>query len=245
MKDKRDRRGTETKFFENIRELSEAACGAFRSRILKSEDRYVFLALSGGHTPKVVYRRLAEEPYKTEIPWERIHFFWGDERCVPPGHPESNYGMAAENLLNRVSVPAENIHRIVGENRPDDEAARYEEEIKSIVPLSRNGIPRFDWILLGLGSDGHTSSLFPGTRALKEKERYCVAAVHPESGIKRITCTLPLINNAALISFFVTGKEKAQILSDILRGKEGYVHCPAAMVKPSVGLLEWWTDIKV
>ena len=247
MTGKRHKKTIPTKTFDSIKELSENVTAEFLLNVKTALEgsEYLCLALSGGNTPRVIYQRLAEEPYKSEIPWERIHFFWGDERCVPPEHPDSNFAMVSEQLLSRISVPKKNIHRIRGESKPDDEAIRYEEEIKKIVPLSKTGIPRFDWIFLGLGADGHTASLFPGGKSLEETERLCVAAIHPESGRKRITFTLPLINNAARISFFVTGKDKSQVLSEILKGKEGYIRYPAAMVKPTKGILDWWMDSSV
>ncbi|MEE9553573.1 MAG: 6-phosphogluconolactonase [candidate division Zixibacteria bacterium] len=232
----------EKRIFDSIKALADTAAEALLKLANEMGDRSLFIGLSGGNTPRVIYQRLAEEPYKSGIPWNRIHLFWGDERCVPPQHPDSNFGMVSESLLSRISIPGKNVHRLKGENRPDEEAEAYEKEIRKIVPKSKSGIPRFDWIFLGLGTDGHTASLFPGSKSLEETKRICVAAIHPESGRKRITCTLPLINNAARISIFITGKDKGEIVAEILKGKEGHVKYPAAMIGPSDGILEWWMD---
>jgi 6-phosphogluconolactonase len=161
---------------------------------------------------------------------------------VPPEHPDSNYGTAAEALLSKISIPPENVHRVRGEARPDEEALRYENEIRETLPLAANGIPRFDWILLGLGTDGHTASLFPGASSLDEKEKLCVTAVHPQSGRKRITFTPILINNAARISFLVTGKEKSEVVYEILTGTKAATRYPAIRIEPLDGHIEWILD---
>ncbi len=242
MSDKNRKKTTGKKIFDSVKELSDTVAETLLGKALDTPEKNLYIALSGGNTPRVIYQRLAEEPYRSQMPWDRIHLFWGDERCVPPQHPDSNFGMAAESFLNRISIPEENVHRIKGENRPDDEAARYEKEIRKLVPKSSSGIPRFDWIFLGLGIDGHIASLFPGSNALEEKKRICVAAVHPESGRKRITFTLPLINSSARVSFFVTGTDKGEIVSEILKGKKTRINYPAAMIKPFDGILEWWME---
>jgi len=234
----------EVRIYGSVKELMEAA-----ARILEEEaaravtsNRELYVALPGGDTPRTLYRRLAEEPFRSEISWSRIHFFWSDERCVPPNHPESNFRMVSDTLLSRISIPEKNIHRIRGEARPDEEAGRYGREINQVVPIISGGMPRFSWILLGLGKDGHTASLFPEAAAMHAAKIICATAVHPESGRRRITMTLPLINNAARISFIVSGKDKAEIVSEILNKDSDHRRYPAAMVASKDGLFEWLLD---
>lgn len=234
----------EIRIYGLLNDLADSAAGLFFEevvgRLKRGNDLYI--ALPGGKTPQIVFERLAGEPFRTEIDWSRIHFFWGDERCVPPAHPDSNYRTAAETLFKRILIPHKNIHRARGEARPDKEALRYESEIRETVPPAANGIPRFDWILLGLGTDGHTASLFPGASSLDEKERLCVTTVHPHSGRKRITFTPILINNAVRISFLVTGREKSEVVFEILTGAKTATRYPAARIEPLDGQMEWILD---
>jgi 6-phosphogluconolactonase len=150
--------------------------------------------------------------------------------------------MGHDIFLRTIPIPEENIHRIKGEANPEDEAQRYAEEIRSIVPLGSPGFPRFDWIFLGLGSDGHTASLFPGSSAFEEKESICVAAEHPLTGQNRITLTLPVINSAARVSFLVSGIEKSGIVARILGDQGKGPLLPASKVSPQDGLFEWYLD---
>ncbi len=205
-------------------------------------NRNVYLALSGGSTPRILFEMLAKEPYSGAIDWDYFHLFWGDERCVPADHADSNYGMTAASLLDHINIPSRNVHRLIGEADPESEATRYAREMKALIPLNENGLPRFDWVFLGMGSDGHTASLFPDTEELNNDEDLCIVARHPQSGQKRISFTLPLINAASRISFLVTGGAKHQIADTILRQREGYQQYPAAMVAPTEGQLEWYLD---
>lgn len=197
------------------------------------------VALSGGSTPKLLYQLLADpnDHFRKEIRWPSIHFFWTDERHVAPDHSESNYRMANESMLSRVPVSEHKVHRIKSENPNAAEAAKeYEEEILKFVPGSP---PRLDLILLGLGTDGHTASIFPGTEVLHERERLVAASYVEKLKSYRITMTLPLINNAASIVFLVSGPEKAEIVREVLRGPKRY---PAQEVRPSNGELAWLLD---
>jgi 6-phosphogluconolactonase len=200
------------------------------------------VALSGGSTPKAVYRALAAEPFCSRVSWDRIHFFWGDERHVPPDHADSNYRMALEALLSRVPVTDAQIHRIHGEVADAERAAqRYDDEVRACVG---NDVPRFDLVHLGLGKDGHTASLFPGTPALDERKRVCVANWVPLLSAYRLTLTLPVLNAARVVSFIVSGVEKAPIVAQTVRGVEmtDVSPLPAGLVQPVDGELWWMLD---
>lgn len=212
------------------------------------------VALSGGSTPKGLYSLLATDAeFRSKIPWEKTHFFWGDERYVPPGDAQSNYRMAMEAMLSKVPVPEGNIHRIRTElGEPEEVARAYEAEIRDFfqmgrasVPTSRVGAvskwPRFDLILLGLGPDGHTASLFPGTRALHEKARLVVANWVEKFQDWRITLTLPVLNHAKSVLFLVSGADKAEMVQRVLASSDADV-LPAQMVQPGSGQLTWLLD---
>ena len=205
-------------------------------------DTSLSLALSGGSTPRRLFTHLAAEPYRTELPWPHLHLYWGDERCVPPDDPESNYGVADTELLSRVGIPPENIHRMRGEADPGIEATRYGEELGKSLPVNENGLPVFDWVLLGLGSDGHTASLFPETPALGATDEICLATTHPSTGQGRLTLSLAALNNARRITFLVTGREKAAIVRTILTTPPSEQSLPAGLVHPIMGQLEWLFD---
>lgn len=215
--------------------MKEDLMETFQTDVSTSPD--YFLALAGGSTPRIVYEQWAT--IQDDSLWMKMHFFWGDERCVPPDHDESNYKMAYDAFLSKIPVRKNRIHPIHGEENPDIEVQRYSEEIRNhVAPRSR--LPQFDWILLGVGDDGHTASLFPNSPALNEKDSICVIARHPQSGQTRISLTLPIINNAKKITFLVTGKEKAAIIREILKDKSS--NYPAARVKPGSGILQWYLD---
>lgn len=221
---------------------AEQVAQDFTRYLLKNlKDRASFtIALSGGSTPKRLFRLWADE-YREAIDWSTVHFFWGDERCVPPDHEESNYGMTKALLLDKVLIPAENIHRIRGEDDPQEEARRYAAEIADNTD-QLNGFPSFDLIILGMGDDGHTASVFPHQLAFMKDERFCVVATHPESGQQRISITGPVINSAQSVAFLVTGVNKAEKVSAILQKREGYKAYPAAHVQPHSGDLNWFLD---
>jgi len=205
-----------------------------------SEGHFFSIALSGGSTPKSIFRYLALN-YTEQIDWRKLLVFWGDERCVAPESDESNYRLARENLLDLVPVPKENIFRILGENDPAEEAIRYSETVKNHFP-SLHGIPQFDYILLGLGEDGHTASIFPDQIQLFQSNRFFEVATHPQSGQKRISVTGSVINQARMVSFIVTGEAKAEMVARILEKKPGWEHLPASLVHPENGLLYWLLD---
>lgn len=201
------------------------------------------VALAGGATPKALYARLAAEPYRWRVPWHEIHVFWGDERCVGPEHPESNYRMAAEALLRRVPVPPGQIHRMRGED-PDPEraAADYERLLREVFQVAPGVPPRLDLVLLGLGADGHTASLFPGTPALRETTRLVAAVSAERLGVSRLTLTLPVLNAAAVILFLVSGEAKAEALRAVLEPTRPEPPLPARLVRPRDGTLTWLVD---
>jgi 6-phosphogluconolactonase len=227
----------------DIEDLSRKAAVEFvrLARDRAAAGRFA-VALSGGSTPRALYALLASAEFQPQIPWPRVHFFWGDERAVPPDHPDSNYRMAFEALLGKAPVPAENIHRIEGELAPEEAAARYEKTLRDFFALEDAAWPVFDLILLGLGDDGHTASLFPGSAALAETRRL-VAAVYVEKlKTHRITLTLPVLNRAANIFFLVAGTDKAAIVADALRKKTGPATLPAQRIDPPGGRLVWFVD---
>ncbi|MFN2244299.1 MAG: 6-phosphogluconolactonase [Anaerolineae bacterium] len=196
-------------------------------------------ALSGGSTPGGLYRLLAEEPYSVQVPWDAVHLFWGDERCVPPDDPGSNYHLAEEILLSRVPIPPENVHRVLGELEPASAARDYEQEIQDFFCGPH---ARFDLILLGLGEDGHTASLFPGSPALAGTERLVAAAtaVYQDRPAQRVTLTLPALNSARQVLFLVAGSAKAGIVQSVLEGADERL--PARRVQPVAGGLTWLLD---
>ena len=229
--------------FETADDLSQFVAQQLINQIGDlSEGQYFSIALSGGSTPKSLFRYLALN-YAEQIDWNKWLVFWGDERCVAPDSDESNYRMAHEHLLDLVPIPKENIFRIMGENDPAEEAIRYAETVKKHLP-SLHGIPQFDYILLGLGEDGHTASIFPDQIQLFQSNRFFEVATHPQSGQKRISVTGSVINQTRMVSFIVTGEAKAEMVARILEKKPGWEHLPASLVYPENGLLYWLLDKK-
>jgi 6-phosphogluconolactonase len=196
-------------------------------------------ALSGGTTPGTLYRLLAEQPYRGQVPWHGVYLFWGDERCVPPGDPGSNHRLAEEAMIRHVPIPADNVYRIRGELSPAAAARNYDKVLQDFFCGPR---PRFDLVLLGLGSDGHTASLFPGSSALAETERLAVAveAHYQDRPAHRVTLTLPAINTARHVLFLVSGSAKAEIVRAVLENPEEWL--PAQQVRPGAGQLTWLLD---
>ena len=199
------------------------------------------IALSGGSTPRRLHVLMAGDPaVRNRLPWGQLHFFWGDERHVPPDHPQSNYRMAHETLLSLASVPAENIHRVPTEEPNAVQAAeKYERELKAFFGLEPGQLPRFDCVLLGMGSDGHTASLFPGTEALHATRRLVAANWVEKFKAYRITLTVPVLNHADLIVFLVSGAEKAEALKEVLQGDYRPERFPAQLIRPDPGKLLW------
>lgn len=173
------------------------------------------IALSGGSTPKVLFNELVSN-HADSVDWQRVRFFWGDERCVPPDDEQSNYKMANELLLQPLKIKSEHVFRVRGEDSPSDEAVRYASQIKEVVTANRDGLPEFDFMLLGMGADGHTASIFPHQMDLLTAESVCAVATHPESGQNRVTITGPTINAARQIVFMITGAAKAKVVDEII-----------------------------
>ena len=199
------------------------------------------VALSGGSTPRSVYQLLAAPAFRGRVRWSDIHFFWGDERHVPPDHPDSNYRMAVEAMLSNVPVPPANVHRIRSEV-PDAETAAREYDGKIRECVEGTPVPRFDVVHLGLGTDGHTASLFPGSAALEERERVCVANWVTTLNAYRITMTLPILNAARAVVFIAAGAGKSSIVQRVLREPAELSPLPAQLVRPSDGELWWMLD---
>ena len=215
----------------------------FLANDLKSysfQNKPVHVSLSGGSTPKMLFQRLAQTPYATDINWSNLHFWWGDERCVIPTDPDSNFGGANTLLFSRVSIPAENIHRILGENDPQKEAQRYAKEMAVTIPL-HDGVPVFDWILLGVGPDGHTASLFPGKTNYSE-QNLTIVATHPHSGQFRVSKTATVLKAAKRITYLVLGSGKQDIVKEIHIHSAEDLPYPAARVISKNGETEWYLD---
>lgn len=230
----------EVKIFPKPKKVARKVAREIKKLILESNRKNFHIALSGGNTPKKLFKALVKKHHDS-IPWERVHFWWGDERCVSPESEESNFKMANENLFQKIPVPAKNIHRIHGEDLPEAEAKRYSGEL--MMQLEKKGnVPVFDLILLGLGDDGHTASIFPGQLELFQTDKLCAAAEHPDTGQKRITLTGKVINRASNIFFMVTGENKAKRISEIMNNEEVAKNHPAWYVDPSQGSLTWFID---
>ena len=231
---------------ENAEAVSRTAAEMMVSLALKrvkSKESFI-VALSGGSTPKNMFAMLANDAaLRSQMPWDRVHFFWGDERHVPPDHTDSNYRMANEAMLSRVPVPPENIHRIRSENPDAGKAAEdYEQELRGFFKLETEQLPPFDCVFLGMGSDGHTASLFPGTKALHECERLVVSNWVDKFQSYRITMTTPVLNNADIVIVLVSGEEKAEPLREVLEGEKQTDLLPAQLIEPTHGKLLWLVD---
>ena len=196
----------------------------------------VHISLSGGSTPKLLFKTLAQASYADQINWKNLHFWWGDDRMVSPTDPESNYGEVQKLLFDHINIPAENIHRIRGEIEPHLELKRFQEEVSAVIS---DGV--FDWIILGMGADGHTASLFPNQTNFAD-ENLAVIAKHPESGQLRISKTAKLIEQAKRITYLVTGEGKAEILKEIQTTPAENLPYPAAKIKAKNGVTEWYLD---
>jgi len=197
------------------------------------------LALAGGSTPRDVYALLATEKYRSRVDWADVFLFWGDERCVPPDHPDSNFRMVNESLLANVSIPPANVFRMRGEIDPAKAASEYEKQLENFFGEK---IPQFDLILLGLGEDGHTASLFPGTNALDETQRWAISVFVPKFNSYRMTLTLRVINNARHVVFIVSGRSKSKIIPRVINSEEQIKELPATFVRPLNGELDWMLD---
>jgi len=227
--------------FESPEDLGRAAATLFFKLSQKEIKRKgLFTAvLSGGSTPEVFFRVLAAE-FRDKVAWDRVHFFWGDERCVPPDSPQSNFHGADKTLFSMIKIPAGNVHRIKGELDPVEAARAYEKELIGFFGAKAGaGVPSFDLLFLGIGTDGHTLSLFPGSRALGEAQRLVVENYVERLGAWRITMTLNLVNNASNVVFLVSGEKKSDVLREVLQGPVRY---PAQMIRPVKGELYLFAD---
>jgi len=202
---------------ENAAMLAQKATTLFRQTAKESIDRQgrFVVAISGGSTPRRMYRMLAEEPYDSAIPWDKTYIFWVDERCVPENDPASNFGAAKKDFLNRVPVPGDQVYPMPGELPPKQGAQKYQKVLIEFFNLKDGRFPIFDLIFLGMGTDGHTASLFPGHRTVDEKKRLVVAVKGGDPDVNRLTLTLPVLNRARQIVFLISGKEKAATLKTV------------------------------
>lgn len=206
---------------------------------LIEDNKQLHVALSGGSTPKIIFDHIAEN--FGHIDWSKVYLYWGDERCVPPTDNESNYKMTFDHLISKINIPKENIFRVLGEDNPVKEAKRYALVLEKNL-VKENKVPQFDLVILGMGDDGHTASIFPHEMHLWNANENCVVATHPESGQKRISITGKIINNAKQVGFLVTGGNKAEKVEEIFNNKASIKKYPAALVKPLTGNLLWFLD---
>jgi 6-phosphogluconolactonase len=236
------------RIFETSEDLAHAAAEECVRQALEAVEAggSFSISLAGGSTPKRLYTLLASEQksyFRKRFPWKETHFFWGDERQVPPGHADSNYRMAFESMLSKVPVPPSQLHRIEGENTDASKAAAdYEHDLLQHFRLNRGTWPQFDLALLGLGPDGHTASLFPDTDVLDETAHLAAAVWVAKFQTSRITLTAPLLNHAANILFLVSGKDKAEALRAVLHGEFQPRRYPAQLIRPVQGNLQWLAD---
>ncbi len=210
-----------------------------RSKIAQDSKGRFTLAVSGGSTPLRLFELLGTS-FRKDIDWERVEIFWADERCVPPDHKDSNYKGAHDSLLSRVDIPPENVHRIKGEMPPEEGAGEYGEEL--LRCFGNSGLPAFDLVILGVGQDGHTASLFPDAASLSEEKRFAIPVYVEKLQSWRITLTLPVLNNAAAILFLVTGRKKAGILREIFENREKNPEYPVSLIQPVHGEAIWLVD---
>lgn len=245
------RKLNEVEVYPGMVGLAQAAAEYFVSlsvEAIAARERFT-VALAGGSTPRATYALLASDEFATHVDWSRVHVFWGDERCVSPDHPDSNYRMARIALLDHVPLPAGNVHRMRGELEPAQAATKYQELLRAFFSpscveseIGQTPIPRFDLVLLGMGDDGHTASLFPGTAAIGEQTRWAMAQYVDKLGGWRITLTPALLNAAANVIFIVSGSSKAERLRQVLEGPYQPYVLPAQIIKPDYGRLRWLVD---
>lgn len=226
---------------KNPQAMAERAAHIFAAACEEAvAERDIFrVALSGGQTPVPLFRLLSKSDWADRLPWDKINFFWVDERSVDPDHPESNYGMARRELLSH--IPVTHFFRMRGESDPVDEAMRYEKLLREEFKLAPHELPRFDFMLLGMGADGHTASIFPDSPLIAEKKRFVADVYVPELKADRISLTLPVINNSRICMFMVEGAEKHKALGEVLNLLTE-PKLPAQLVRPKAGELIWIVD---
>ena len=231
--------------FSDTQELTRAAAGLFLEvgRQAITQRNCFLAALSGGSTPKTLYSILASEDYAQQLDWSKVHFLFGDERSVPPTHVDSNFAMANAMLFSPLHIPSAQIHRIRGEDPPEAAAAHYETTLRHLTAAVPGQWPQLDLVLLGMGDDGHTASLFPGTASLTEGTRWVVPGTSPQGTRARVTLTLGVINHASVVLFLVAGRNKAAVVRRVLEQRPGDTGpYPAALVRPETGRLLWYLD---
>ena len=227
------------RIFDTQQQLNQAFT-EWLKEIVRNKDR-INVALSGGSTPKSLFDEWSMN-HRDDIDWNRIRFFWGDERCVSPEDEQSNYRMSREHLFDNLSIPESHIFRIHGENDPDTEAHRYAEVLRNELPIVA-GVPVFDVMMLGMGDDGHTASIFPDQLSLWYSDQLCVVGTHPQSGQRRVSLTGKVINHAQYVALLVTGENKAEKVAEIIENpQEAAKKYPAALVQPESGNLVWFLD---
>lgn len=231
-----------TNFIHNSKSPEDLA-DAFAKQLVKWVNEFpnenFHLALSGGKTPSLLFSLLAEK-YASQLNWSKIHFWWGDERMVPPADPESNFGVVDKLLFSKIGILSDQIHRVKGETDPIAEVEVYSTEIQLFIPTIY-GWPNFDLIMLGMGDDGHTASIFPNQMQLMKSESITAIAVHPDSGQQRITLTGEVLNHAKKVAFLVAGSSKSRIFNEIISGSDNASVYPASYIHPT-GELHWFVD---
>ncbi len=221
------------RLFRDVTDLSNSAADLISN--LLGSDPFHFV-LTGGSTPKMLYKILSGK----ELDWKNVHFWWGDERCVPPEHPDSNFGMAHQTLLSKIAPEEDHVYRMKGEMEPGSAALEYEGHLRKV--FGGGAIPALDLALLGMGEDGHTASLFPGTAALKVQDRLVVHNYVEKLQANRLTMTFPILNQAKRILFLVSGVSKAMALKQVLEGERNPFRCPAQGIRPVHGELVFFVD---
>jgi len=227
--------------FDDLQSLSQSAAELFQSLSRSSigaKGRFA-VALSGGTTPRLLYTLLGASPYQNTIEWHSIHLFWADERCVPADDPASNYKLVRDTLLKKITIPEENVHHVHGETDPELAAHAYEQDIKAFYGTV--AIPIFDLIILGIGADGHTASIFPGSPTVPESARVAVPVYLEKPQVNRVTITISVINHASNVLFLVAGKAKTNVLQNILYGGNPKAY-PAGLVSTENGTVTWFID---
>jgi len=229
------------RIYKDKEKLSQMLAADFAGYLaaMTGTEETVYIALSGGSTPTLFFREFVK--LKPAVDWSKVRFFWVDERCVPPDHPESNFGVARRELLEPLNIPESSYFRMKGEEEPEREASRYSELIMDTVSPDMT-FPVFDRIFLGMGPDGHTASVFPHQVELWNEEKLCTVGTHPETGQQRITFTGHLINAARRVTFLVAGREKNPVVEKIIKAEGDYEKYPAALVQPHKGEVEWYLD---
>jgi len=234
------------KIFPTAAGVATAAAELFASAAAKAVEKrgLARIAISGGTTPKAMFALLADpaQPYLAKVPWNKLQLFWVDERCVPPTDPESNYGAANQLMLSKVPLPPSQVYRMEGELDPTLAAAQYEAAIRLAFRLEGAEVPTFDLVLLGMGDDGHTASLFPHTEALNDMVNLVVANHVPQKDTWRITLTWPVINQGREVAFLIEGASKAQVLSDVMQGPYDPESKPSQLIRPASGQLTLLLD---